>query len=186
MNLATGILGLLATEPRRPRLARIDETVELEFRVWPVDIDYMRHMNNARYFTAMELVRLALMSRSGLVRLALRRRWRFGNAAQKAVFFRGLELFERYTVSGEVLYMDDRWLYLKQYVRRAGELCATGLFKIGIRDARTVVSPRALTVMLGYEPIAGEAPAEIVQWERVNAILVAEKKAESTRALQSP
>lgn len=179
MNLYTGIARLLLTEPRRPRLERIDQPIELAFRVWPLDIDYMRHMNNARYFTAMELVRLALMSRSGLVRLAARRRWKFANAAQKAVFFRGLELFDRYTVDGRVLFMDDRWLYLKQFVRRDGALCATGLFKAGIRDGRNAVSPREVTTMLGYEPPAGEMPAEIVEWEKVNAILVAEKKADT-------
>lgn len=179
MNLYTGIARLLLTEPRRPRLERVDQVVELGFRVWPTDIDYMAHMNNARYFTAMELVRLALMSRSGLVKLSLGRGWKFANAAQKAVFFRGLELFDRYTVDGRVLYMDDRWLYLKQAVRRDGELCATGLFKAGIRDGRKNVSPRELTTMLGYEPPAGAMPPEIVEWEKVNAILVAEKKAEA-------
>lgn len=182
MNLLTSIGRLLLTEPRRPRLERIDQTIELGFRVWPNDIDYMRHMNNARYFTAMEVVRLALMSRAGLVRLALRQGWRFGNAAQKAIFFRGLELFERYTVSGGVLHMDDRWLYLKQYVRSNGELCATGLFKIGVRDGREVVSPRALSVMLGYEATTGDAPPEVVEWERVNEVLLAERRAEHARA----
>ncbi len=183
MNLATGVIGLALTEPRRPRLAAIDEQVELGFRVWPVDIDYMRHMNNARYLTAMELVRLALMSRAGLVRLALRRRWGFGNAAQQVVFFRGLRLWQRYAVSGRLLYMDDRWLYLKQHVRWQGELRAIGLFKIGIREAGRVVSPRAVTAMLGYEVPAMQPPAEVIEWERVNALLVAEKKAEDVGAL---
>ncbi|HUF14148.1 MAG TPA: acyl-CoA thioesterase [Longimicrobiales bacterium] len=182
MNLGTGILRLLATEPRQPRLRRIDDEIALCFRVWPLDIDYMRHMNNARYFTAMELVRLALMSRSGLVRLALRRRWRFANAAQSAAFFRGLTLWQSYVVSGRVLYADDRWLYLKQHVRRDGELCATGLFKIGIREGRDVVSPRALVAMLGYEPVIGDAPPEVVEWERVNDVLLSERKREAAHA----
>ena len=183
MNLATGLLRLLLTEPRRPRLARVEDEIELGFRVWPVDIDYMRHMNNARYFTAMELVRVALMHRTGLIRLGLQRRWRFGNAAQKAVFFRGLDLWQRYAVSGRLLYMDDRWLYLKQHVRHAGELRATGLFKIGIREGRDAVSPRAVVALLGYDIPALDAPPEVVEWERVNAILVAEKKAEDAGAL---
>lgn len=178
MNLTTGLLRLLATEWRSPRLARADEEIALRFRVWPVDIDYMRHMNNARYFTAMEVVRLALMWRTGLVRLALARRWRFGNAAQKAVFFRGLGLWQPYVVSGRLLYTDDRWLYLKQHVRHEGELRATGLFKIGIREGRDVVSPREVIRTLGYSVPAGEPPLEIVEWEKVNGVLVAEKKAE--------
>jgi acyl-CoA thioesterase FadM len=140
-------------------------------------------MNNARYFTAMELVRLALMTRTGLVRLALKRRWRFGNAAQKAVFFRGLGLWQPYVVSGRLLYMDDRWLYLKQHVRHDGDLRATGLFKIGIREGREVVSPRDVVALLGYDVPTADAPPEVVEWERVNAILVAEKKAEDARAL---
>ena len=178
MNLTTGLVRLLATEWRRPRLARADEEISLRFRVWPVDIDYMRHMNNARYFTAMEVVRLALMWRTGLVRLALGRRWRFGNAAQKAVFFRGLNLWQPYVVSGRLLYTDDQWLYLKQHVRHEGELRATGLFKIGIREGRQVVSPRAVIRLLGYDVAHVEPPREVVEWERVNAVLVAEKKAE--------
>lgn len=182
MNLATGILRLLATEPRQPRLRRIDDEIALRFRVWPLDIDYMRHMNNARYFTAMELVRLALMSRSGLVRLALRRRWRFANAAQTAVFFRGLTLWQTYVVSARVLHLDDRWLYLKQHVRRGGELCATGLFKIGIREGRDAVSPRMLTGMLGYELPVVDAPREVVEWERVNDVLLTERKREAAHA----
>ena len=183
MNLATGILRLLVSERGKPRLARVDDEIALDFRVWPVDIDYMRHMNNARYFTAMELVRLALMHRSGLLRLGIRRRWRFGNAAQKAVFFRGLRLWQPYSVSGRLLYVDDRWMYLKQYVRHAGELRAIGLFKIGIREGSETVSPRAIVAMLGYDAPAGGAPTEVVEWERLNAILVAEKKAEDGLAL---
>lgn len=179
MNLTTGLIRLLVTEWRRPRLARADEEIALRFRVWPVDIDYMRHMNNARYFTAMEVVRLALMWRTGLVRLALNRRWRFGNAAQKAVFFRGLNLWQPYAVSGRLLYTDDQWLYLKQHVRHEGELRATGLFKIGIREGRRVVSPRDVIRLLGYDAADAEPPREVVEWERVNAVLVAEKKAEA-------
>ena len=135
-------------------------------------------MNNARYFSAMEVVRLALMSRTGLVRLALARRWRFGNAAQKAVFFRGLKLLQPYVVSGRLLYTDDRWLYLKQHVRHEGELRAIGLFKIGIREGRQVVSPRDVVRTLGYDVPHAEPPNEVIEWERVNAVLVAEKKAE--------
>ena len=186
MNLATGVLRLALTEPRRPRLARIDEEIALRFRVWPLDIDYMRHMNNARYFTAMELVRLALMARTGLIRLALRRGWRFGNAAQKAVFFRGLNLWQRYDVTARLLYADDQWLYLKQHVRHAGSLRATGLFKIGVREGRDVVSPRDIAALLGYETPAAGAPPEVIEWERVNAILVAEAKAEGGGALRRP
>lgn len=178
MNLASGLLKVLATQARGPRLARVDDELSMRFRVWPVDIDYMRHMNNARYFTAMELVRVALMARTGLARLGIQRGWSYGNAAQKAVFFRGLRLWQPYVVSGRLLYVDDRWLYVKQHVRHAGDLRAIGLFKIGIRAGREVVSPRDVVAMLGYEVPAREAPPEVIEWENVNAILVAEKKAE--------
>jgi acyl-CoA thioesterase FadM len=178
VNLATGIVKVLATQAREPRLARIDDEIAMRFRVWPVDIDYMRHMNNARYFTAMDLVRISLTIRSGLARLGAKRRWSYGNAAQKAVFFRGLRLWQPYVVSGRLLYADDRWLYVKQHVRHEGDLRAIGLFKIGIREGRDVVSPREVVAMLGYEAPAREAPPEVVEWESVNAILVAEKKAE--------
>ena len=36
------------------------------FRVWPSDLDLLRHMNNGKYFSIMDLARLDLLKRSGV------------------------------------------------------------------------------------------------------------------------
>ena len=96
---------------------------------------------------------------------------------------RGLNLWQPYVVTGRLLYTDDQWLYLKQHVRHEGPLRATGLFKVGMREGRDVLSPREVVRMVGYTAPTAEAPIEVVEWERVNVVLVAEKKAEAGAAV---
>ncbi|NIP81763.1 MAG: thioesterase, partial [Gemmatimonadetes bacterium] len=71
MNLYTGMLKVAVTEPFKPRLDRLEEGVEVAFRVWPLDLDVNLHMNNAKYIVAMEAARWAFLVRAGLLRRAL-------------------------------------------------------------------------------------------------------------------
>lgn len=178
MNLWTGMLRLAVTEPRTPRIERIDQEIELRFRVSPLDIDYNLHMNNAKYLTAMELTRIALMKRAGLVGMALRNRWVFANAAQQTAFFLPLKALDRYTVSCRVFHVDADWLFLKQQVRRSGRLAATGLFKMAVRRGRERLSPLDIAGRLGFQREWGAPPREILQWEELNGTMLAEMRAE--------
>lgn len=184
MNLWTGMLKLALTEPWRRPVERLDEEAEVAFRVWPLDLDQNVHMNNAKYLVAMELARYALLKRTGLLRPVLKKRWALINAAQKVVFFRSLKLFQRYTVSARLLYLDDdNWFYLKQHVRSRGELVATGLFRMRIKEGRKTISPGELARLSGLE-MAPEAaapappPPELSAWNRTSEILLAERKRE--------
>ena len=59
----------------------------------------------------------------------------------------------------------------KPPVEPTRRLAATGLFKLRIKRGREVLSPRAVTAELGLGAIAGEAPREVLEWERVNELL---------------
>ena len=75
MNLWLRLLVVLARALRRPgSLGPLDEGV-LRFHVMPHDLDVNLHVNNGRYFTLMDLGRVDLVARLGLVRPILRNRW---------------------------------------------------------------------------------------------------------------
>ncbi|MGL4397002.1 MAG: acyl-CoA thioesterase, partial [Hyphomicrobium sp.] len=75
MNLWFRLIWMLLTSGLRPRLHLPGGTSAVRFRVWPNDLDLMRHMNNGRYLTLMDLGRTDLMLCSGLWRVALANKW---------------------------------------------------------------------------------------------------------------
>jgi acyl-CoA thioesterase FadM len=178
MNLFTGVLKIAATEPLKPRIHRLEDGIEVAFRVWPHDLDMNLHMNNAKYLVAMELARWALFFRTGVARLALRNRWAMVNAAQNVTFFRGLHIFQRYTVSCRVLHADDGWLYLEEKVRRRGELVATGLFRMRIKRGPETISPREIARTAGYALPRTDLPADLRAWDQVTEAQIAERQRE--------
>ncbi|HEX8430337.1 MAG TPA: thioesterase family protein, partial [Longimicrobium sp.] len=72
MNLVLRLFYVALAALRRPRLRPLDLSV-VTFRVFPNDLDVNFHMNNGRYLTLMDLGRLDLLLRLGILR-ELRRR----------------------------------------------------------------------------------------------------------------
>lgn len=178
MHLSTGVLKVAVTEPLKPRVGRLEDGVEVAFRVWPLDLDVNLHMNNARYAVAMEVARWAFFVRTGLARPALRHRWAFVNAAQTIVFFRALRLFQRYTVSCRVVHADDGWLYMEEKVRSGGRLAATGLFRMRIKRGPETISPRRAAAQAGYSLPRSDVPAELRAWNEVSDALLTDRRRE--------
>lgn len=75
MNLWFRLLYQLLRRPwRRP--ISVLEASNLQIRCWPSDLDFNFHMNNGRYLSLMDLGRLDLVARSGLLATMIKRRWR--------------------------------------------------------------------------------------------------------------
>lgn len=101
----------------------------LSFRVWPTDLDPNIHMNNARYLALMDLGRVDLMARSGLLRMALKRRWQPVLGGSAIRYRRPLRPFQRFTLATRLLSWDDKWLYIEHRVETAGGLAAVAVVK---------------------------------------------------------
>src|SRR5262249_40783260 len=72
MNLWLRLLALLLFRNRQ-RVSVLD-TTRVRVRVWPNDLDLNRHVNNGRYVSIADLGRIDFFLRTGLLRVALRRR----------------------------------------------------------------------------------------------------------------
>src|SRR5699024_1195475 len=60
--------------PRGPKLGFSDVS-HSTFRVWPTDLDILRHMNNGKYLSLMDVGRYDLMQRNGVLALFKEQGW---------------------------------------------------------------------------------------------------------------
>jgi acyl-CoA thioesterase FadM len=101
----------------------------IEYRVWPTDLDFNLHLNNARYLSFMDLGRLDLLARLGLLKPMLRLKWTPIVGAVMLRFRRGLDPWMRFTLHSRVLGWDEKWFYLEQRFLKDGEVYASGLVR---------------------------------------------------------
>jgi acyl-CoA thioesterase FadM len=153
----------------RPRLKATD-TATVTGRVWPTDAD-VSATNNAAYLVFLEMARLDLLLRTGLARLAARRRWATPLASIHVRFRKPLRRFQSFRVSARLVYWDERWLYLAQRIERNGEVMATALAKSLVLGADGRVAPSDLAAALGFSLEVPSRPPLIEHYEEAERLL---------------
>ena len=128
MNLILRLLYVVLGTLWRPRLGPLDESV-IPLWVLPNDLDLNLHLNNGRYLTLMDLGRVDLMVRVGMVGALWRRRWNPVIASVTIRFRRPLGLWRRFSIHTRLLCWDDRWFYMEQRFTRRGETAAVAIVK---------------------------------------------------------
>jgi acyl-CoA thioesterase FadM len=113
MNLYLRLLGLWLRNLRSPRRSALAPS-RLKGRVWPNDLDLFGHVNNGRYLTLMDLGRLDIVLASGLVRIMRQRHWYAVAATVEIRFQRPLKLWQRYTLTTEIVDWNDAWFVFEQ------------------------------------------------------------------------
>src|SRR5512134_3012676 len=104
MNLFVRLLlVLLRTRRYRPGAFPPFGEARLGWRVLPNDLDLNLHMNNARYLSLMDLGRVDLLGRHGLLRLAFRSRWIPVLGAVSIRYARPLRLWQRYELCTRII-----------------------------------------------------------------------------------
>ncbi len=128
MNLWLRMLWLWLIGGSRPPVAPLGPC-RTPFRVSLGDLDVFRHMNNGRYFTIMDLARVDLMRRSGLL-ARLNRAGYFPVVVAESLFFRrSLNWRDRFEVETEVVSWDDKALVVTQRFFLGTEEVAGGLVR---------------------------------------------------------
>jgi acyl-CoA thioesterase FadM len=111
----------------------------LTFRVWPHDLDPSLHMNNGRYLTLMDLGRLDVMARSGLLRAAWRHGWTPIASGIQIRYRRELRLWQSFRIETRLVAWQTHLVVMEQrFVIEtgpfAGQTAAIALFKGGLYD----------------------------------------------------
>ena len=170
MNLWFRLIWTVLRALRGPRV-RPGDTVELELRVWPNDLDLNGHMNNGRYLTIVDLALTTVFIRSGFARLCMQRDWRPMGGGTVVYFRRGLTVFERFTLRFSIVAWDEFWTYSRFEFVRAGEMCATGFAKGAAVGRRGLVPNRDVYPVLGHEEPSPPFPEDLKAWIEADRLL---------------
>lgn len=171
MNLYLRLLLVLL----RARLgARIDplDAVRTPFRAWPHDLDVNAHVNNGRYATLMDLGRVDLMARAGLMPAIRAARMYPVVTAQHIVYRRSIAPFRAFELRSRVVGWDERFVYMEQTFYRSDRFVARGVIQALFLGPNGRVPSGDLMAMFGvtadvpvpaavaglFPPPGGEAP----------------------------
>lgn len=162
MNLYLRLLRvLLAATKSRERIDLLGGGSELPFRVLPGDLDLNLHMNNGRYFSLMDLGRVDLIARSGLLGVCLRSKWAPVLGAAKMAFLRPLSPFQKFSLRSRITGWDEKWFYIEQsFVTEDGTVAAIGTVKGLMRGPRGSVPTAVIWDELEQDVPGTSIPSE--------------------------
>ena len=164
MNLIFRLIRIVIAALLRPRLDLLD-TSDVTMRVWPNDLDLNLHMNNGRYFTVMDLGRIDLMIRTGVVRWMWRQKWTPVVGSETMRFKRALKPFQAYRLKTRVLCWDERWVFLEQrFETMGGELVALGIVKAVLTAERRTMRPKEALKIMGMLRRSPAMPPAVKAW----------------------
>jgi acyl-CoA thioesterase FadM len=163
MNLWLRLIWCLVAALFGRRLDPSTDLSLLHFRVWPQDLDPSLHMNNGRYLTLMDLGRLDVLARSGLLAAARRHRWTPIASGIQIRFRRELRLWQKYRLETRLVSWQSQLVVMEQrFVFEggpfAGQTAAHALFKGGLydRSARRFVDLQRMMSEIG---VLAQSPA---------------------------
>lgn len=165
MNLYLRLLILLLRAFFKPRMKLTEKSI-LKFHVLPSDLDINMHMNNGRYNSIMDLGRVDIMLRTGLLKLILKRKW-FGVVGSiHTRFKRPLKLFQSYELHSQIIYWDEKWSWIEHKMYSKDKLVSSALVQTLIRKKGANVSTAELINLLGVTHQELEITDEIKHLER--------------------
>jgi acyl-CoA thioesterase FadM len=148
----------------RRRIGPLGEGV-LRMRVWPNDLDLNFHANSGRYMSFMDVGRVDLVVRMGLVRKALKRGWRPIVGGCMITYRRSLLPFERFAIRSRVLGWDEKWLYFGHTIEKEnGEVAATSTVRGLVRGPKGNVPPQEFVDLLEPGLVSPPLPESITRW----------------------
>ena len=164
MKLYLRLIAFLLLTRRRSRVSPLGP-VRTPFRVWPTDLDLLRHVNNGTYLTIMDIARIDLLSRAGITGPLRSRGWYPVVVAETITFRRSLTLFQRFQIRTEVIGWDEKSVFLSQDFERAGKVVASAVIRgrfLG-RDGERV-TPLQVLSLAGAELDQPELPGWVRDW----------------------
>ncbi|XP_030409765.1 protein THEM6 [Gopherus evgoodei] len=171
-------LALLHALWLQPRLRDVLQEQSWPGLVLPSDLDWLLHMNNARYLREADLARSAYLARCGILDALRALGGSVVLAASCARHRRSLRLFERFAVRTRLLGWDGRAFYLEQrFVSpRHGFVCALLLCRLHVVGS----SPGRLVQHLYQRQVnSPELPEEVQHWISYNEASSQKLRAES-------
>jgi acyl-CoA thioesterase FadM len=153
-----------------------DEETSLSFRVWISDVD-LSIMNNAAMLTIMEMGRIDLIIRTGFLIHAWKNRLYLPLASISAQFRRPLKRFQKFQLKTQLIYWDEKWIYISHRVVREGKTIAVALVKSTLKKGKELIPFGKIINELNWQLKPKNRPEMIDRFERGESLFLEDCKA---------
>jgi acyl-CoA thioesterase FadM len=168
MNLIWRFLYVILFSRFYPKASWLDET-EMTFTVLPTDVDVLMHMNNGRYFSLMDLGRMNLVIRLGIIDKLTKQQFYPVIASEMIRFRRSLNLFKRFQLTSRIIGWDDKFFYVVQYFKRNNDIHALSLIKARfLQRGNGPVTPAHLLALVNMTKTSPALPEWVFNWEKAD------------------
>lgn len=125
---------------------------KLTFRVLPTDCA-SQTMNNARFFSFMDIGQHENNVRTRFLNAALKNNWRVVIRNSRITYFKPLKMFEKFEVESQVVGWDERYFYWKNtFANRKGEIVVVGYTVVSVRDRRKRIGVKPSEIIANLDP----------------------------------
>ena len=142
-----------------------DEETSLNFRVWITDVD-LSVMNNAAMLAIMEMGRWDLMVRTGFLKHARKNRLYLPLASISAQFRRPLKRFQKLQLKTQLIYWDEKWIYISNRIVRKEKTIAVALAKVTLKKGREQIPFEKIIHEFNWEMKPKKRPKMIDEFEK--------------------
>lgn len=142
-----------------------DEETSLNFRVWITDVD-LSVMNNAAMMAITEMGRIDLMIRTGFLKYARKNGFYLPLASISAQFIRPLKRFQKFQLITQLIFWDNKWIYIRHRIARKGKTIAVALAKTTVKKGRERIPFEIIIQELKWEMKPKERPEMIDEFEK--------------------
>lgn len=130
----------------------------------PWDIDIFMELNNGRTLTLLDLGRIPLSFRAGLVDVLRSENWGMTMAGVSVRYRRRIRMFDRFETRSRYIGWDDKFIYLDQSMWRGETCCNQALYRSAITDKNGIVPISRVLEALGYSGPAPVLPDWVQHW----------------------
>lgn len=127
---------------------------------WPWDLDIWMELNHGRTLTLLDLGRLPLARRIGLLAALKAQGWGLTMAGVSVRYRRRVRLFDRFEIRSRCVGWDTRFLYIEQGMWRKGECANHALYRAAVTDRNGIVAPARVLAAMGH----GADPPALPDW----------------------
>ena len=147
----------------------LEESV-LNLRVLPNDVDVTK-MTNDRFIALMDLGRMDIAFRVGLIRIMFRRKWVPVATFDTIRFRHPSKVFEKYKLRTRIIWWDESTFYFEQNFERKGRTVATGYVCATLLGSGGRISPEDVLSEIGQSAEPPKKPEIIARLQAAESAI---------------
>ncbi|MFA5580775.1 MAG: acyl-CoA thioesterase [Paracoccaceae bacterium] len=156
----------IALYRKAPRLG-LHETHFSNHICWPWDLDMAAELNNGRTLSLLDLGRVPLMIRLGMLEAMREHRWGAAMAGVVVRYRQRIKNMQRFEMRSRLVGWDQRFLYMEQSMWKAGEICANhAVYRVAVTDRNGIVPAPRVAEAIGLGPDSPPLDEWIELWSR--------------------